>query len=376
MILEKLTHRLKGLLGFLFQSNWTRNATYSLAVSYQPKVRTTYAMLHGLRQDEIDKLLECLKLSEEYMWFPMLLPLLLLHYKGMCIEKDIDKCYMSIWDIELRTGMPAQALHNANAHQNTKNPIEIDSDTLTRDITSFSSEMARYQSAMDVHLPLLDSLDEITRLYLSATFHDDELDRDYIERAIRAKLAYLRTLFSGIRGRVIYHTQRAQAQRETVWSLIAQKDNLLNLRIAESTQQDSTAMKIIATITTVFLPATFTATLFSTSFFNFQPKDGTHTVSGWFWLYWIFTIVLTVIILGIWYIISLKKLRAIIKMPSVPSKIETSQEPVGDKTVEGGNVGFRTLSAREMAKKLRITIRTKETNSDIDLGAGRGLEMV
>jgi hypothetical protein len=116
--------------------------------------------------------------------------------------------------------MPAGALHHANARENTKNIMEIDSDALTRDITSFSSEMARYQASMDVHLPLLDSLNEITRLCLIATFEDGDLDRDSIEREVRAKLAYLRTFFSGIRGKVVYHIQRAQAQRETAVFLI------------------------------------------------------------------------------------------------------------------------------------------------------------
>ncbi|KAJ6256857.1 hypothetical protein Dda_8726 [Drechslerella dactyloides] len=56
---------------------------------------------------------------------------------------------------------------------------------------------------------------------------------------------------------------------------------------------DAAAMKIIAALTVVFLPATFVAAIFSMSFFN---NDG--TPEGWnlnskFWIYWAFTIPLT-----------------------------------------------------------------------------------
>ena len=88
--------------------------------------------------------------------------------------------------------------------------------------------------------------------------------------------------------------------------MIGQRDNRLNIetaaasrRIAEASLQDSAAMKeiaeeskrvamvarrdstdmrIIAAVTLVFLSATFTATLFNISFFNFQLHDP-HIVS-------------------------------------------------------------------------------------------------
>jgi hypothetical protein len=53
---------------------------------------------------------------------------------------------------------------------------------------------------------------------------------------------------------------------QQVYSFIAQKDNFLNLRtadtsvrIAEASRQDSTAMRSISVVTLLFLPATFVA---------------------------------------------------------------------------------------------------------------------
>lgn len=102
------------------------------------------------------------------------------------------------------------------------------------------------------------------------------------------------------------------------------------MEMAKLTQRDSTNMRIIAGVTLVFLPGTFTAvstfhithldrvsvasqtfnqfvnichpqTLFSTSFFGFQPRiTDPHVVSGWFWLYWVVTAPLTLFVLAAW----------------------------------------------------------------------------
>lgn len=44
--------------------------------------------------------------------------------------------------------------------------------------------------------------------------------------------------------------------------MILQNDSLTNMSIADDTRKDSHAMKTIAVLTTVFLPATFTAVRF------------------------------------------------------------------------------------------------------------------
>lgn len=60
-------------------------------------------------------------------------------------------------------------------------------------------------------------------------------------------------------------------------------------------------MRIIAAVTLIFLPGTFTATLFSTSFFSFQTPDQPRVVSHWIWLYATVTVGLTMCIIGAWF---------------------------------------------------------------------------
>jgi len=75
-------------------------------------------------------------------------------------------------------------------------------------------------------------------------------------------------------------------------------------RIALAATRDSAAMRVISVITILFLPATFTATLFSTTFFNFQVDRKGHVVSWWLWLYFLVTIFLSSIVLIWWYFTS------------------------------------------------------------------------
>lgn len=80
-------------------------------------------------------------------------------------------------------------------------------------------------------------------------------------------------------------------------SLIGQRDDKLNIEIATAARRDSNAMQIIAAVTLVFLPGTFTATLFSTTFFNFQNRTS-KVVSWWLWLYFVVMVVLTLAVLA------------------------------------------------------------------------------
>jgi hypothetical protein len=92
----------------------------------------------------------------------------------------------------------------------------------------------------------------------------------------------------------------------------------LAARMAVSATRDSSAMKALAVITAVFLPATYVATLFSMSMFDWQGGTNSPTVvtsnatassdtsssSGvvmhYIWIYWVVSAVLTVVVIVGW----------------------------------------------------------------------------
>ncbi|KAF2113580.1 hypothetical protein BDV96DRAFT_601074 [Lophiotrema nucula] len=97
-----------------------------------------------------------------------------------------------------------------------------------------------------------------------------------------------------------------------VFSGIAQRDAAISLKLsitstklAENSQEvaiatlrDSAVMRVITAITIFFLLAIFTATFFSTSFFDFSGGPHDRVYSWWIWLYFLITVVLTVVVVA------------------------------------------------------------------------------
>ncbi|KAJ2989893.1 hypothetical protein NUW58_g3236 [Xylaria curta] len=107
---------------------------------------------------------------------------------------------------------------------------------------------------------------------------------------------------------------RCRAQIDIIYSKMAQEDNNLNARMAVASTRDSSSMKALAVITAIFLPGEYIGTLFGVSMFNWQkgtagdPASGkdaadhlpSPTIMPSFWIYWAFTIPLTLFILSGW----------------------------------------------------------------------------
>ncbi|KAH9990544.1 hypothetical protein F4779DRAFT_256649 [Xylariaceae sp. FL0662B] len=107
---------------------------------------------------------------------------------------------------------------------------------------------------------------------------------------------------------------RCRAQIDIIYSKMAQEDNNLNARMAVASTRDSSSMKALAVITAVFLPGEYIGTLFGVSMFNWEtgtagdPAISEDAPDGWphpvvmpsFWIYWAFTIPLTLFIVTVW----------------------------------------------------------------------------
>ncbi|KAL6231866.1 hypothetical protein BDW75DRAFT_219017 [Aspergillus navahoensis] len=106
------------------------------------------------------------------------------------------------------------------------------------------------------------------------------------------------------------HSKIAQSQLQIIYNLIAQRDNKDNLkmaqistRIANTTKNDSYAMRTLAFMSVIFLPATFIASFFSMGMFDWQAPEGGRVVTPRLWIYWATTVPLTLIVAAIWLIL-------------------------------------------------------------------------
>jgi hypothetical protein len=59
-------------------------------------------------------------------------------------------------------------------------------------------------------------------------------------------------------------------------------------------------MRLITVITLIFLPATFVATFFSTTFWDFSPDNRGAKVTYWVYLYFVVTMGLTLLVVVVW----------------------------------------------------------------------------
>lgn len=64
---------------------------------------------------------------------------------------------------------------------------------------------------------------------------------------------------------------------------------------------DSVAMKTLALVTAIFLPATFIATLFSMSMFDWQADSSSAVLSPEFWIFWVVSVSLSIAVLAAWW---------------------------------------------------------------------------
>ncbi|KAI0438946.1 hypothetical protein F4803DRAFT_533214 [Xylaria telfairii] len=79
-------------------------------------------------------------------------------------------------------------------------------------------------------------------------------------------------------------------------TLIAQN----SLVVSEQALRDSSSMKAIAVVTLIFLPSTFIAAIFSMSMFNWLAGDQETVISNRLWIFVLFSVSLTLIVLFVW----------------------------------------------------------------------------
>lgn len=102
---------------------------------------------------------------------------------------------------------------------------------------------------------------------------------------------------------------------QTAWNHFAREDNRVNLHLSrvntqlartnteltQAMKRDSSQMRSIALLTMVFLPLSTLATIFSTSFFNWNAAADSTVVSGYIWIFVVIAVGLTSITVGAWY---------------------------------------------------------------------------
>ncbi|KAK6511787.1 hypothetical protein TWF481_000693 [Arthrobotrys musiformis] len=147
-------------------------------------------------------------------------------------------------------------------------------------------------------------------------------------------LAYLRHSAQTHKRWLTSYKNRKDIAMNLVFNLVTQQDAYTNILIAQEAKRDGSSMKIIAALTTFFLPATFVATIFGMAFFDFE--GGVFSVASNTWIYAAVTAPLMVVTIMVWYMWDkISEGRHVKKLPFMRRRSVTSDiEELKGKTLQ------------------------------------------
>ncbi|KAF2139634.1 uncharacterized protein K452DRAFT_63428 [Aplosporella prunicola CBS 121167] len=118
------------------------------------------------------------------------------------------------------------------------------------------------------------------------------------------KLGLVLKKLRAIRARSKTIEERLKNEISLAFNLVSQRDSQSAVALAEDAKSDSSAMRIIAVVSAIFLPGTFVSSLFGMNFFALSNTAQSRLImSDDFWLYWVVTIPvtsMTCLAWGIW----------------------------------------------------------------------------
>ncbi|KAF2269314.1 hypothetical protein CC78DRAFT_277396 [Lojkania enalia] len=298
-------------MSFIIQSGSRRAFTRYIRASftYHFRNRTMYIFMNTSYPPDYHELVSRLKrgaVKSSFFLIPSQIDKIKLEY----CSRLLDSCNGRLIHDERTLGIRFDTMHSADLSS-------VDYRKITHIVNVLQADLAWLIWECNCIARRLDFLDEVAERYRQQAvrngYSEDEVAE--VENLLLEAHAHLRSWNIGILDRAEYLSRRAHALTQVVYSGIAQRDAANSLRlaltsaelakssqaIAIATSRDSALMRIIAAITVFFLPATFTATFFSTTFFDFQVGRHERVYSGWIWLYFLVTALLTVIVLiGTW----------------------------------------------------------------------------
>ncbi|KAF2734622.1 hypothetical protein EJ04DRAFT_576734 [Polyplosphaeria fusca] len=306
-------------LSFIINDANSSPARIHMCASFTMHIPTQrlYIFMHGLDTPlyhSIPTLLPSLSPTTTFLLLPaLLLRTNMLHHTTM-IESNVHR----LLPYERLLGLR----FSSHAPSPPANHTAIDYDLITNLVNATQTDLAFLTWQCKTIARQLDFLDAVAARYREMCVQHGEAGRGARVFAIlSATHAELRAWNEGQMDRIEYVVKRGQGLVQVVYSGIAQRDAAHNLKIASTstrlaessqaiavaTSRDSAVMRVIAAITIFFLPATFTATFFSTSFFDFKVGRYERVVSWWIWLYFLTTMLLTVVVVAGTYVMWKRK---------------------------------------------------------------------
>ncbi|TPX17339.1 uncharacterized protein E0L32_012194 [Thyridium curvatum] len=277
----------------------TRGWELMLSHSYNTGITTGYAK--GTESSDLVAAVTHLQACARQVAHPFLLPVIILSH-DLSPKNDQKQRDAREW---LRKLEHAVSMRNEIVEdEGYVKDASFDLDQINRDLVECHSQVLwkRPQAYQEIVAEIRKGMGRFMNKLPHAR-REAELDK--LHRSMLSRLDFYVAKLKGIEHYAATTLARLDIQRSALYNIIAQKESKLNLemagqqrRLAHASKRDSTSMKTLSFLGTIFLPATFLASVFSMTFFNFQDKD--RAVAPTLWVYFAITIPLTLIIVVSW----------------------------------------------------------------------------
>ncbi|KAK5719743.1 hypothetical protein LTR17_015194 [Elasticomyces elasticus] len=274
------------------QENW------ALAMSWDESHRTVAGVAIGYRDEDF----EWIRRHQHrlnHLRHPLQIPLLLIEAVFARDSTELRTHGQALLNIEAKTRLYVWA-----AAESSGRVTEVDFDGFTKTLNGTTSRLAFHEMRV-----------EGLRVHLTRLLHHISNDGSATdgELACRGDIDLLLERALSLKQIVAYHQRVAQNLVDVVYTMLSQRDNRINRQMSEASirltkasvslartaKADSSAMKTLALIGTIFLPGTFLSALFSVDgMFNWNAEPGHNVVGNRFWIYWAFTIPITICVVA------------------------------------------------------------------------------
>lgn len=293
---------------------------WELMLSHDIKANATTAFCKGTESSDIVECVRHLKACALQIGHPMLFPTIIFSH-DMSAKTDIKQRDAREWLRKLEHAVSMRQEIDEKDSYVDKTGL-VDFDLINRHLVECHSQVLWKRPR--AYMQILEGFAEAMQLFKGTVAavdgsYDTEIQRwdrpmRQLHESMLSRHEFYKRKLQGIDSYAFTTLQRLEIQRAALYNIIAQRESKLNFqmageqrKLAHASKRDSGAQKTIALLGALFLPGAFLASVFSTSFFNFQNgladdggNPGLPIVAKEFWIYWVFTLPLTMVVVGCW----------------------------------------------------------------------------
>jgi len=253
---------------------------WELMLSHSFRTGITSGFAKGTPSSDMVESIKHLKACAQQVMHPMLLPIIILSH-DLSPANDQKQRDARDW---LRLLEHAVSMRNEVLPEESRYIKEsmVDLDQINRDLVECHSQVLwkRPQAYQEILL----TINRTMASFWKKASQDPKYggkggEVDKLHRSMLARLQFYRAKLKGIENYAHTTLERLSIQRAALYNIIAQKESKLGLqmageqrRLAHAAKRDSTSMKTLSLLGAVFLPATYLASVFSMTFFDFQDQ--------------------------------------------------------------------------------------------------------